>query len=832
MGKKKRKKTKNSTHQNNIPVEMLVEKADRALRDEDFRDACNHLKKLVNHDKDKYLPGLIAAYKELFKKLLETGHLQKAKIILTKLEKLNDRVIHYAEKILLSIARGDFYESPQLASGWLASGNSYKDEEKIIIADGLMVGFQENEMPEIPDIKIKSEYTAVQSALRDVTRQNYDAAAESLRSVGTRSMFFLWKMFIKGLIFFYKGDDEKALRAFEKLPASSVPGKSARAYSIIIGNGKDTGEQNKDMNLLKNICLLAGEKRLVNILPRADYLWRVGRFRDSYRHVADKLDGFPSEEHGIENSLTTFYFNSVLYMEEEQAYKYMDFIFDRMFDDSFTNKTENLFAFRTEYLLAEKTFCPDPHLVEAYEGFLSAYRSVHGNNPDLASIVYARLGDIFSVEESIEYDLFHSIMFQKRRRIELRNESLAEDCYLKALKLTPKDRDLHFAIMNLYEKAGNKPKAHRKIDEIIKLFPTDKEALFKAGADCIQRNAFQKAMKYLEQAIAIDPPDSETREYFQDACIKGALKYAGNSKLKQFRDLLPKAIEYGRRTSENYNLGHAYLYARWSVFELLAGDRDESERNMSLALENAANDLEIFYFTLLISKVYGISKKLIKDWEQRITKEFNKKASIETAVVFCTTLSSILPNRVDGRLNHEIERVNSYALKALKNECTREDAIRITDFAMSESNRNFHLTDKVIEKVLKKNPEDALFNFVKFKVDFTKKRLVHLPEEKDLESLRDILPLAEKEGDRRLIAEIRSFIDTLERSIPCTDDLFGDNDFYDDYDDDFDDPFVGIPEYGDPARMSGFERESVSEDDDFKKRKGKKKNNKQLNLFD
>lgn len=146
------------------------------------------------------------------------------------------------------------------------------------------------------------------------------------------------------------------------------------------------------------------------------------------------------------------------------------------------------------------------------------------------------------------------------------NERLAQYCYDSCLEIDPTNKQAHFSLLGLYEKTGQKSKTNKKLDEIIKLFPDDKDTLYKAGLRCMDRRAFIKGMKYLERAAKLDFLDMRVKEALIVCCIKAALEYAKKSKVERFRALLSKALEYGESDSDDFNLGHAYLYARWATF--------------------------------------------------------------------------------------------------------------------------------------------------------------------------------------------------------------------------------------------------------------------------
>jgi hypothetical protein len=87
----------------------------------------------------------------------------------------------------------------------------------------------------------------IQSALKAVTEQSYAPALEAIKPIGLRSIFISWKWLVKGLCAFYGQEDGKALAAFNKIPAGTIPGTFAASYAQLLA--KSTVEEGAVGNL-------------------------------------------------------------------------------------------------------------------------------------------------------------------------------------------------------------------------------------------------------------------------------------------------------------------------------------------------------------------------------------------------------------------------------------------------------------------------------------------------------------------------------------------------------------------------------------------------------
>jgi len=806
--KNKKKNKKKKKPQKEFSVSQLEQKATDCLNSHNYRKAREYFKKLHAIDGDKYVKGLIESLNGLVLQLTDAGQVKEAKSLLKQIKKLGNGQVDGKAEIMLALKEGDLEKGAEAALKYISDAGDNSWQEFKRVADALVLGYHDNISQAFSRFAFHTDLQAIHTALQMVTEKRYDNATTLLRQVSFSSPFSHWKLFIKGLCAFYKGEDNRAQKSLELLPAGSMLVNAAIPYLILIKGSKALLKHYKDNELLRQACVLAGKEELADILPRAEYLWRTNRFRDSFKHVRSGLKGFPSNNPGISHTLAHFYFNMPLHMQWEQKKKLLDFFLKILSSGKAKNDTETFMIIRSAALFAEEQDISDNHLASVWEDFLLALNRSQAENKKLNAIVYSHIGDMFSQEEVEPPDFFSFFGRRRPERPVLRNKTLACKYYENSLELNPRDRDVQFSFLELYEKTGQKPLINRKLDEIIKLFPEDKEALQKAGMRCIERKAFQKGLKYLTRAVELDPLDNRLREIFVIGCIKTARNHAEKMQLDRFRKLLPTVIDNGLDNSNNFNRGHAFLYARWANFELLNNNTEEARTLISRAYNSTSSRLGLSYFNSLIAKVYGVGNKYLKKIEKDTKKTFSGKALPEKAVIFAGIILYFWECSCLPWLKKEVRRVNSYAMNAAKNNCTREQALVIFNFAMNHNNKNLKLAEKYIEMILKKNPDDPLFLFYRYEIkphDF----FSDLPISRDLEELRNILSLAEKENDAELVNKIRNKINQLEKMTPFIDEFDGtdgdnpfdtlldnllDDDFEDDFDfDDIEDTYIPAP---------------------------------------
>jgi len=776
MGKFKKNKTKGDKTPKLLTTEVLEQKTKSDLARLNYRRAKEWLKELCKRSKEQYLPQLIECYNGLAKQMLEKGQTAEAKIIFDHIRFLaGDKVDPFAEA-QLATRSGDYLAAAEVLIRRYGDGNKpLNTEDGRGMADALVVAFEDIPLLKEENPKLYGELTAVRRALEHVCAGRFTDALSELKHIRLQSVFAGWRLFIKGLCAFYTGENSRAREAFCRLGNESLLSRAARPFIVIID--KDTRLTSRDEvkePLLQQVCRILNMSDMATALPRAEYLWRLRRYADSYAHVAQTLNGFPSEEPGLSHTLSLFYFNAISHMDPWQADKYLTGI------HSVLRKKNNasidfLFFTRMRNLYFDNNpKVPDHDYLRTWEEFLIFYHQVHGENSKLRALVYAHLGDIFAREE--DSDPFAFIFERKKQKAGIRNFELAEDAYENSLKLNGHDKDVHLKILRLYEIAGDNSKRNKKLDEIIRLFPDDKDSLAKNGNFCIERKAFLKGIEFLKRAAALDPLDRNNRESLCIAYIKASQHFAKQGTHLRYRDFMGNAIEMGEPGLENMNLGRPYLQVRLAIFEWIGGCEDEGNRLLADVIRNGNNDLRLSYFAYLVGRAYGTPEPCLSQLQKQINTIFRNPtpaaAAALTEVIRYVNLIA-LPK---PWLDNEFHRLNRYALKAADNACTPLEAEKIVRYAIEQEKRGDKLVQRYVEKILAQDPRHPLFLYFQYMYDRSKH--FRPPTENDRQRLKDILSLAVERNERLLVntinRELRKIEDSLSMKLPFDDEEFDD----------------------------------------------------------
>lgn len=775
MSKLRKNKTKSDDNPNLLKTETLEEKVRTDLDQHNYRRAKEWLKELCRRNKSQYLPQLIGCYHELAKQMLKKGLIADAKTIFDQIRFLTGGKMDPDAEAQLAISARDYPAAAKALIRQYGDGKKPPGaKEGRFMADALLVAFDDAPHLKEKHPQLYEELTAVQKALACVCFERYTDALGELRRIPLQSIFSDWRLFIKGLCAFYGGQNARAIEAFQRLTDDTLLSRAARPFILIMD--QNTNAMSKDEPrepLLIQVCQVLNRPDMAPVLPRAEYLWRLRRYADSYAHVAQSLKGFPTEEQGLLHTLSLFYFNAVFHMDDHQANKYVKGIHSIVRKNKYAF-TDYLFFTRMRNLYFDNMEgTPDHEYLEMWEDFLLCYNRGKEENSKISALVYARLGDKFAVEEAVKPSIFY--FNWRKQKAGIKNFKLAEESYENSLRLNGQDKDVHHNLLRLYESAGEHGKRNKKLDEIIRLFPDDKESLAKNGAFCIERKAFIKGIDFLKRAAALDPLDGNHREALCIAYIKASRHFAKEGNARRYREFMGDAIALGERGLGNMNLGRPYLKTRLAIFEWIAGCEEEGNRLWADVIGKDNDDFRLSYFACLIGRMYGVREPYLTQLQTLITPIFQNPTSANAAA-YTDVIRYV--RRIDPEkswLNEEFRRLNKYAAEAADNACTPREAEIIIRYAYEQASDGEKLFQKYIKKMLAQDRRHPLFLYYQYLSERSKHFRPHA--KKDLRTLEDILTIAEERNDRLLINILNKEIHIIEEILSMTSNFDSKNDW-------------------------------------------------------
>lgn len=784
--KKKKKKGKGGASQAPASPQEIQARAQAHLEAGRYRQALDAFKQLAKADPDAPTDGIQAARQGLYRQMLDKGMLEEAAMVLESMDgdggaKGSTEVIH------LHFHKKDFPKAAEAAARAMAGGASLGPKAAANAADALILSFEA--APDLPE-PVARERKAVLDALRRVTDGDYDGALAAVKPLGMRSIFASWKWWIKGVCAFYRKEDPKARKAFGAIPADSVPGKAAGPFRKLMEDSAESAEKASPPAMLEAEFTVAGCGEAAAPLARAQYLCRVNRLRDSHAHLMETLQQFPTLSNGLTRSLAEFYYNRPLFQPAQTAVKYMDALITAWFNRPEPAVAESFWTRRMAALGAQRFERPDEEMLERWENVIDSYEAERGDAPLVKALVYERMGNFFARE--IEDDSPFARLFSRRRKTpELWNQELAAECFEMAADALPRIES-ELSRIAFYEKTGDDWAANRLLDEVIRNFPPHKEVLHKAGARCMNRNALIKGMKYLEEALSLDPMDKRLRGDYLLICSRAALRYIQNGQTEKARNLFPRMIEAADPHAHHWVLGLATVQARISIFERLLGNPEKAEELWRKANAHPHSDpfkLRLFYW--MIGSHYGLPDKHLAKTQKWIRETMAGEPQIEYAREIVTALDFAGNfSKAPSGLEEFRDGFHDYLFRLAEGELNASDAEPLLYYVYSPACRSRELAEALIEAGLRRDPDNAFFGYHRFLFHSFPRIYEEGPEPPDYEELESLLKKARAQNHLETARQIQNQLEEWKRDEAIRDE---EEEYYWDDDDDDEEDIGDFP---------------------------------------
>ncbi len=770
-----------------VPLERrenndLDREARIALADKKFSKAKPLLKTLYKRDPEKYKMLLAACYRGLWETMMARGQLKEAEEIRALIQELVPDFRQGSADAFLLFKNGDTQKAARMITdgGYLdteAADAGQTAADIMVLSDGSV------DILGLKNPGAAAELKAVQEALAVMGTGDLSGAQEKIKSVGLRSFFSNWRLFIKAMCAFYNGADDKAISAFSKIQRPSVPQTASKAFLLILHPEKCRFQKNEEKSpVLELICFLTGHKRLAAVLPRIEYLWQTGRFRDAFIFALNNFPGFPVLSPGMEGALTQFFFNAMFHLPSNRRKHFIDVFSSPKQQKNFDPGIET-FLRRNLAIFSEKENRNLHEIIKNWKRHTDIYESVYGRDHDYLARVFNHLGDLCAAE-----DTYAPFLFCSKNSSQLRDAELAEVFYERSIAERPLAIDAHRSLLMLYEKTGRKGPANKKLDEMSRRFPEDKQVLLINGLRCIQRKAYIKGVRSLEQARALDPLDRQLREQTCMAYVTIARAYAEKRDIERCREFMGRALAISDK-GDDYNTSELYLRIRLWVLELFFARVRENSGWLEYP-DKAPPDTppHVFYFAFLICFVYGVNEGRFKKLKKMANTIVREAAGPLTVKLF----EILLYVRKMKNQRHSMFLITDSFVEALirskKTKCDPLSARKIVQYAMQLEREGKELAETYVQKMLKEDNKNPWFLYYHFLLE-THRHYNRF----DLKSLDQILHYARERGEKELISLVEKEIQKLHRKIEYDEEKedfdFFDDDFDDDMDDDFDDDF-------------------------------------------
>lgn len=683
--RKKRKQKPRKQTQLKLPPEVILQRAETELEAGRPQRAREGFRRLFQQDPEKYRARYVEITKQLVDLHLDQGTLGEVGILLDQLEEIGVEPSQLrARRLRLAIETRDAPMLAEFADDLMESSDPV---QRIAVADALVLGGGE-------------AAAVVLSAITHLCRCEWEAMRNVLKSVGRKSMFAHWRLFLRGCAASYSGHSDEADACFGRLPADSVPARKAAAFKILHGHWLDVDEET-----VADACLLAGEPALAKCLPTAQHYWMRDKYAAAYQTIRRGVRDFPSLQVNARGQLTRFFQLVDTDMADEKRQRWLDSILGGNLIKSLKMDAE---GYMVTNILARSQFGSSDHglIADAWDRYQKIRRKVRGNNARFTAFAHMERANADNPEAK-EMNNFYSC-------IPFKDYGAMIQSLQASAKADPEFEEPALALLELYHTHGRRKEANRLLDEMTKRFPSSKTVLLKAGQACLDRNASAKGLAYLERARLLDPLDagiqSQIRRGLREQAVaafkKGssAQRTKGRQIIGQLLDSLPHHAPLGESRND--------LLIWWSVLEDLKSPRDDSlatEKFAEASRELSAHVAEfcrVLQVALLLPAVMGAR------WTKIPLPNIRGTRSLEQGLVIYRLWANLDANQQESAPCELFEWIMDYlkvSFRKLRNKDLKL-ARQLADELRKDEDDWDILADDLVKKCLKLDRSDPYFN--------------------------------------------------------------------------------------------------------------------------
>ncbi len=623
----------------------------------------------------------------------------------------------------------------------------------LLVADQAVL-HPERSQPSMPEVG--QEAALVRQALEALYAADEVKALGLVRDISRSSPLSEWKLLVRGLAAFYRGDHGETQANWNRLDPERAPQRIARQLQKLHQGQSEKDAGGTDFAELEG--LVYGER----ILPRlrelsdlvvkdrwVDVLRRITSLRLSLRAVdprlAEKLTSSllaPLLEHAtsLVYASGTRLLREFTQVAEPLAIdpgwnRLWALTWERPFDG-----TSVAIKYWTKYI-ADLESCTALKAKERPLAQALVWKHV-------AQLYLAELHDRSEEDEDLDFDddFDFDLEDEGKNALDLDEDQLVQQattCIERSLRLAPGHRPTYDLLVEVCRMSDEPERLTEAKQRILKVFPDDVETLVETALELHHRDEPEPALEALSRARRLKPLDESLVGI--EIMIRTSLARClalqkrwdeGRAQFAAIEQLRPDELR-------------SYFYlAKKAIFESKAGQGDLADRYEREAAALLPEPAPLWLSLHVESIRYSLTKATQKHYAELWKKELRKKCRSETAGAMASFLTAFLALESDyaGR-DHDATEVLKYLHRTTRLDYRLEDLEDVCEF-LGHFPKESGLTRNLVQRGLKAHPESALLHVVLAGVEMSDPAAVwRLPDVRG--HLQEALRLAEASTRRR-----------------------------------------------------------------------------------
>ena len=635
--------------------------------------------------------------------------------------------------------------------------------------------------------KIREEALLVRAALEAMESGRDDEALEKLQPIGRSSPLSDWRLFVRGLAAYYRGDDEAMRASWDRLEPGRHAARIAAQLRTVAEARRDDAAGLRTAAFLKVEKAVLGEAVLGDLLE-LERLVAAAKWKETAAVLRRLRSGLNRVDPELWRRVSSFVYRAIVFRADERQLRQLQPYLEPPPLDPHWHRAAALILEREEGIYAA-----DPRW-RLYQADLDHVAELPPEQRSLAkAMVYHHLGRAWLWEAtSADPD-----EFGESESLDEEDLAAAIEHLEHAIHAAPDYAPPYTELAEAYRRSDRRRDAAATLEELLQHHADHLEAILALADDYLAADQPFQALPYAERAANLKPLDRDIRGRLWIGHVKAARLYALEEKYDLARAALDTA-ETGDRP--RYELVYA-VPARRAILEMKAGEQESAERLIEQAIQLATDPAPVQLLLTIEAIRYRLPKAdreaFERQWKSLAKRRCTSQAAGQMSRIMTPFLAS--DTRYPRRSQHA-QQVLEYVRRSSRVKWNEQDLRSACEFlkvARDAEDLDSQTADEVLETKLRKGIREFPDNPY-FLVTAGDEEIDKGPYECDRllahRYLQQGLELAERSGnpdDASLIdiAKKRlSFLDDVGFHRPSPFHFFGglDDDDYDDDDDDDD----------------------------------------------
>lgn len=608
--------------------------------------------------------------------------------------------------------------------------------------------------------QIRQEALLVRSALEALEAGRDDEALQKLQPIGRGSPLSDWRLFVRGLAAYYRGDDEQMRAAWDRLEPGRFAERIASRLRPVAETGRGEAASLRSAAFLKVEKILLGEAVLGDLLE-LQRLVAAGQWKATVAVLRRLRSSLGRLDSAFWQRVSAFVYRALVFRASDTQLRQLQSYLEPPPLDPHWHRATAMILEREEDIYAAdaswRRYLADlDHVAELSPQQRSLAKAMvhhHVGREWLWEATSTDEGDFGESEEPDEEDLAAAI-----------------DHLEQSVHAAPEYAPGYTDLAEAYRRSGRDRDAARTLEKLLKHHPDHLEAIVSLADEYLRADDPFKALPYAERAANLKPLDRNIRGRIWTCHVKAARLYAVEEKYDLARAELDKAETLERPRDD---LVYA-IPARRAVLELRAGQQERADQWIEQARRLASDPAPVQLVLMIEAIRYRLSKNIREAFEREWKSLAKRRCTSEAAGQMSRIMTAFLASdtRYPRRSQHA-EQALEYVRRSSRVKWNEQDLRSVCEFlkvARDQEDLDSQTADEILETKLRKGirefPDNPYFLIAAGEAEIDKgpydcdRLLAHRYLQRGLE-------LAERSGD----PDDASLIDVAKKRLSFLDDV-------------------------------------------------------------